>query len=310
VGFALILGGVLLLSPPAVSGGVLWDLGIACGYVGAVLCICLYVFPVRGDGLPHARLLGMSQHRLIGWCVLAAVVIHVLVLVLAQPQVGRYLLPSAPLYMWCGVAALILAGVLVQTGLSARSAMRHSGSMGRASAHTLLAALMILVLCAHLIGSGQLISGQAKAVAVLLLFALPLGWFALRVRSSRLAHSQLRRTGHLATMVAVALLPSPLAKHVLLEPARRPAPMPVNFPHERHISVSCIECHHNFVDHTGTLPCIECHRSGRPDLGRSIESTFHTFCRDCHAQLAAERVSHGPTRGCLECHHGTRSSSL
>jgi hypothetical protein len=299
-----------VLSPPAVSGGVLWDVGIACGYVAAVLCICLYIFPVRGDGLPHARLLGMSQHRLIGWCVLVAAGIHLVVLVGSQPQVGRYLLPSAPWYMWGGVTAIILAGVLVQTGLSARSAMRQSGSMGHASAHTLLAALMTFVLCAHLLGSGQLIAGQPKVVAILLLFALPLGWFALRRRSLRLAHGQLRRGSHLATLLTIAVLPSPMGKHVLMEPAWRPDPIPLNFPHERHLSVSCVACHHNFVDHTGKTACVECHRSGRPDLGRSSEATFHAFCRDCHAQLAAERTSHGPTRGCLECHHGTRSSSL
>jgi hypothetical protein len=300
---ASLLSGVLLISPPAVSGGVLWDLGVAFGYLCVVLCVCLYIFPVRGDGLPHARLLGLSQHRLIGWCLLAAALIHAVVLIVVQPLVARYLLPSTPVYMWCGIAALVLAAVLVQTGLSARSALRRSGSMGQASVHIILAALMTLTLSAHLIGSAQLTSGTVKTICVLMLVALPMGWFAMRARSFRPYHTQLRRVSHLLTMAALLFVPSPLVKHYLLEAPSRPDAIPVNFPHESHIQVTCVECHHNFVDRTGVTACIECHRSGRHDLGRSSESTFHTFCRDCHAQLAVEGAPHGPTRSCSDCHH-------
>src|SRR4051812_18943564 len=103
IAIALFLGGGLLISCPAVSGGLLWDVGAACGYVCLILFVCLYVFPVRGDGLPHARLLGLSQHRSIGWWVLAAAIAHVVVLLAAEPQNTRYLLPSAPVFMWCGL---------------------------------------------------------------------------------------------------------------------------------------------------------------------------------------------------------------
>ncbi|MFL6604943.1 MAG: cytochrome c3 family protein [Steroidobacteraceae bacterium] len=306
IAIASLLSGVLLISPPAVSGGLLWDLGIACGYLCVVLCVCLYIFPVRGDGLPHARLLGLSQHRLIGWCLLAGAVIHTVVLIAVQPLVGRYLLPSTPLYIWCGIAALVLGGVLVQTGLSARSALRRSGSRSQATVHIIVAALMILTLCAHVVGSAQLTSGKVKTVSVLLLLALPLGWFAMRARSFRQPHGEPRRVTHLLTMAAVLFVPSPLVRHYLLEPPSRPAAIPVNFPHESHTQVTCVECHHNFVDRTGMTACIECHRSGRHDLGRSSESTFHTFCRACHARRAVEGASHGPTRSCSDCHRAIR----
>jgi hypothetical protein len=304
---ASLLSGLLLISPPAPSGGVLWDLGVAFGYLCVVLCVCLYIFPVRGDGLPHARLLGMSQHRLLGWCVLATGVMHAASFLLVQPLVVRYLLPSAPLYMWCGIVALVLAGILVQTGLSARSALRRSGAMGRASVHVILAALMVLILFAHLIGSAQLICGMVKTGSVLMLLALPLGWFALRARNFSAQHSQLRRASHLLTTTAVLVVPSPLVEHYLLEPASRPDVITIDFPHKSHTAVACVECHHNFVDRTGMGACIECHRSGRHDLGRSSEATFHAFCRDCHAQRAVAGAAHGPTRGCSQCHEAPMS---
>jgi Class III cytochrome C family len=303
IAIALASGGLLLVSPPAVSGGVFWDIGIGCGYLCAALLLCLYVFPVRGDGLPHARLLGLSQHRVIGWCLLGTAILHIAVLLIAQPSVGRYLLPSAPLFMWCGMAAVILAAVLVQTGLSARSAMRRSGSTHLATTHIALAALMALMLCAHVAGSAQLVVGVAKTTAAFLLVVLPLAWFALRPRRGRENQSRLRRATHIAAAASIPLMPSPIATHVLLEPASRPDTIAVNFPHERHTSVNCVACHHNYVDRTtGTMGCIECHRSQRADLTRSSESTFHAFCRDCHTQLALEGDRHGPTRGCSDCH--------
>lgn len=311
VGTALLLCALLLLSPLAYSGGIAWDIGVACGYVCVVLMVCLYIFPVRGDGLPHARLLGLSQHRILGWCLLIAAILHIVVLLVAQPLSSRYLLPSAPVFMWCGIAAVILAGVLVQTGLSGRTAMRRSGSFVPATAHILLSAAMMLLVCAHLAGSGQFLSGWPKIMAALVLLALPLGWFAIRRRNPRPVHGIARRASHVVAMAMIAIVPSPLGKYVLLAPAARPARIAVNLPHEMHTSVSCVTCHHNYVDKTGgTTACIECHRSGRSDLKLSSEARFHTFCRDCHAQLAAQGAPHGPTRSCLECHQGIRSSSF
>lgn len=306
IAVAVGLGGLLLLSPPAVSGGILWDLAIASGYVCAAFAVFLYVFPVRGDGLPHGRLLGLSQHRLIGWWTLGAAVVHVAMLLILQPSTGRYLLPSAPIFMWCGAVAAVLAAALVQTGLAARSAMRRSKTpeQARTSAtlHLVLAALMVLTLCAHVAGSAQLVSGIGKTWAVFLLLGMPLAWFALRPRNFRTHQTLSRRVSHLAAVALIPLLPSPTAKPLLLEPVARPNRIAVTFPHESHISVNCVTCHHNYVDHTGVMGCIDCHRSERNDLPHSSESTFHTFCRDCHAELARDGQKHGPTRACSKCH--------
>jgi hypothetical protein len=307
IAIAVVVGGVLLVSPPAVSGGPLWDAGIAFGYVCVVLALCLYLFPVRGDGLPHNRLFGLTQHRLVGWLTLGAVSLHVVILLAAQPSVGRYLLFSAPIFMWCGIVALIATGVLVQTGLSTRLAMRRSPTTDRpvklATLHLVLAAAMILAACAHIIGSGQLVGGALKTAIVLLLVALPLTWFAVRPRPRRAPGGLLRSVTHVAAVALIPLVPSSSTSRLLLEPVTRPAHIELNFPHEKHTSVNCAACHHNFVDRTGVLSCVECHRSNRPDLPRSNEATFHVFCRDCHSGLAVEGgVQHGPTRACSSCH--------
>jgi hypothetical protein len=310
---ALILGGMLLLSPPAAAGGFIWDLGIAFGYICVLLVVGLYLFPVRADGLPHSRLLGLSQHRRIGWWTLAAALLHSAVLLIAEPSVGRYFLPSAPVFMWCGVAAAIVAAALIQTGLGTRSALRRAGSATRvrktASLHIALAAAMVVGLGVHIFGSAQFASGAAKSVALGLLLALPLVWFALRSRPPRSNQSAARKIPHVAAAITIALLPLPTAKRMTLEPISRPDRIAVNFPHDRHDAVNCVTCHHNFVDHTGTMACIDCHRSERPDLTLSSEATFHTFCRDCHTQLAVEGRHHGPTRSCSACHQAEVSGN-
>lgn len=385
IAIALALGGGLLVSYPAVSGGVLWDVGAACGYVCLALFVCLYVFPVRGDGLPHARLLGLSQHKIIGWSLLTAAGAHVAAVLLTEPLATRYLLPTAPVFMWCGVVALLSIVASVITGLSARSQMRRShvlprvapsavtapspqmaaaspatagehgepseviapsprvataplgpatsgargdhsaanATLSRATLHVVLAAVLMVTTWAHVVGSSQLLSGPVKTVVVLLLLSLPLGWYALRPRGMQQhapgvaaqsianpARVTARRASHVAAVGLIALLPATTAKQLLLEPVAKPAVIAVNFPHDLHTSVSCVTCHHNYVDHTGTTACIECHRSSRTDLKRSSEQTFHTFCRDCHTQLALDSHKHGPTRSCAACHQGIRSNNL
>ena len=307
IAVALAFGALLLLSPPVVSGGLIWDIGLGFGYLTLVLVLCLYLFPVRGDGLPHRRLLGLSQHRLVGWWTLGVASIHVVILIGTQPSVVRYLLPSGPVFMWCGLAALILTGFLVQTGLTARSAMRRPTTPGRpvkfATLHVVLAAALILTACLHIAGSAQVVSGLIKTGTVALLVALPIVWLIIRPRSQRSPGSVLRRATHVSALALIPLMPWSGSTELLMETAARPARIAVKFPHESHTSVNCVACHHNFVDHSGTLACIECHRAERTDLPHSSEVTFHVFCRDCHSRLALEGgVRHGPTRACSACH--------
>jgi hypothetical protein len=312
VAIACALAAALLLSPLPASGGIIWNIGAGVGYASLIFAFALYVFPLRGDGIAHRRLFALSQHRRIGWIALYLAGIHAAILLVAQPLTGHYLLPSAPLYMLCGIAAFIALGVLVATGISARSALRHATSprahasrtsSSSVTAHAVLAALLLGVLGAHIIGSGQLIDRPAKAITCCVLLALALLFYAWRPRSTPM------RPGLLSTILpagialaALVLLPTPTGGLRLLQTATSPSTLHAYFPHEKHRTVNCIACHHNFVDRTGAGSCFDCHRSSRHDLPQASEATFHEFCRDCHRNLAIERSKHGPVRECSGCH--------
>ena len=325
IGIACALAAALVLCPLPASGGLLWDVGIAVGYVALVAAATLYLYPLRGAGLPHRRLFTLSQHRRIGWIALVLGLLHAAILLIAQPLIGHYLLPSAPLYMLLGLGALITLAILVATGLSARSALRKAAPRPAAppnpptsvSTHAILAALLLALTAAHLLGSHQLLDTPAKTITFCVLLALPLLWAALRFtfrRRVRAADSQPTRSQpapirlfptalpSCAAAVILFLLPIPTAAPALLQPAATPSLLPVYFPHEKHTTVDCVTCHHNFVDKTGLGSCRDCHRSARPDLPESAEATFHTFCRTCHTDLAQSTTKHGPTRACSVCH--------
>ncbi|HVW70642.1 MAG TPA: cytochrome c3 family protein [Steroidobacteraceae bacterium] len=308
-----LLASVLLVPLPA-SGGLLWDAGIALGYAALVCAAVLYLYPLRGDGLPHRRLFTLSQHRRIGWIALTLGGLHAAALLIIQPQIWHYLLPSAPYYMLCGLAALIILAVLVATGLSARKALRKvpatDAPPASVSSHAVLAALLLALSGAHIVGSGQLADRTSKIIVVCLLLVLPLSWMALRGVRQRRSHPSGRSKSSIWTTVlpccaaaAVLLtLPVPTPAPKLLKQPTPPARLAVTFPHEKHGSVNCVACHHNFVDKTGLGSCLDCHRSARTDLPQSAEATFHLFCRNCHAELARTTPKHGPTRACSACH--------
>lgn len=306
----------LLLCPLPASAGAVWDAAALLGYAATIFAVLLYIYPLRGRGangstLPHRRLFTISHHRRFGWIALGFAGLHTGIVLVAQPLTVRYLLPSAPMYMLCGTAALVGLAILVPTGLSARTAMRGPPARRLAGVfHAAVAALFPGLLAAHLIGSGQLVDTAAKSISVCALLAIPLAWSALRIRTQR------PRGGSgavvivtIVTVVALLLLPIPSTNARLLEPVvGTPDPLPIHFPHEMHTSVNCVACHHNFRDATGTANCIDCHRSQRTDLLRSGEATFHVFCRECHRGLAIAGHRHGPTRTCQPCHQAEQST--
>jgi hypothetical protein len=319
VAIACALAAALLMSPLPASAGIVWNIGAGVGYASLVFAFALYVFPLRGDGIAHRRLFALSQHRRIGWIALYLAGLHAAILLVAQPLTGHYLLPSAPLYMLCGIAAFIALAVLVATGISARSTLRRAAPLTASAAsiaaraargpsavivtHGVLAALLLGILGAHVIGSGQLVDRPAKAITCCVLLALALLFYAWRPRSTPMRAGMLSTTLPAGiTLAALIFLPTPIGGVRLLQTASSPATLHAYFPHEKHRTVNCIACHHNFVDKTGAGSCFDCHRSARTDLPQAAEATFHVFCRNCHRNLAMERTKHGPVRECSGCH--------
>lgn len=79
--------------------------------------------------------------------------------------------------------------------------------------------------------------------------------------------------------------------------------LPMNFAHLDHVSVNCVECHHNYVDDTGGGLCMNCHVTNR-QVWPLLENQFHDLCRGCHAEKAALGEEGGPPRRCMACHTG------
>lgn len=84
--------------------------------------------------------------------------------------------------------------------------------------------------------------------------------------------------------------------------ARAATPLlPVTFAHKTHTSVSCVVCHHDFIDHSGQGLCFDCHKT-HPDVAALVEEQFHELCWGCHVTKQKSGEDHGPTRQCVSCH--------
>ena len=78
--------------------------------------------------------------------------------------------------------------------------------------------------------------------------------------------------------------------------------LPITFAHATHTKENCLTCHHNLVDEVGFIgTCINCHEID-DTVAHLIEHQFHTLCRGCHMDKAAEGLVSGPTRSCTLCH--------
>lgn len=106
--------------------------------------------------------------------------------------------------------------------------------------------------------------------------------------------------------VLVVVFGSPLAGERPVRDAYYGAPgkiLPMNFAHEDHVPVNCVECHHNYVDDTGGGLCMNCHVTD-PSVWPLLENQFHGLCRGCHEEKAALGEDGGPPRQCMACHLG------
>ena len=77
--------------------------------------------------------------------------------------------------------------------------------------------------------------------------------------------------------------------------------LPVTFAHRDHDAVSCIACHHNYVDDTGQGLCFDCHKTDT-SVNALVETQFHELCWGCHVSEQALGNDFGPTRQCIDCH--------
>lgn len=293
-----------------------WETAQALGGLGVACCLLLCLIAVR-PRLPWLRTISLDRHELIGWIALAAAVLHVGLLLAFDRRVFEHLKPTAPVYEWLGVLALLL--LLALTTLSLPTLRRRLYAQHRRFqfVHVGITCVLMPAVAIHVLTTGRYIHGRIAAAVYVLVSVVVIGAL-LRARAR--SESENRPPGFtrslafgrnsrvLAVLIilsALALLPliAPKVQLKLREPMlRRTVALAIDLPHDKHREVNCIECHHNYSDRTGSDTCISCHRSRRPTIRVGAEARFHDFCLGCHRDPPAKFERHGPTTGCETCH--------
>jgi DMSO/TMAO reductase YedYZ heme-binding membrane subunit len=293
-----------------------WETAQALGVLAAACCLLLCLVAVR-PRMPWSRTLSLKRHELIGWIALAAALMHVGLLLVFDRRVFEHIKPTAPIYEWLGMIALVL--LLALTALSLPSVRQRLYAQHRRFQlmHVGMTCVLIPAIAAHILTTGRYFHGRMAAVAYVLVSVVAMSAL-LRARAR--AESENRAPGFLSSLAfgrhsrvvvacvslaVLALLPLMIAHAslTLREPiVRRTTALAIDFPHDKHREVNCIECHHNFSDRTGSDTCISCHRSRRATILVGAEARFHDFCLGCHRDPPAKFEHHGPTTGCETCH--------
>jgi len=304
-----------------------WELVQLAGLLAAVCCLILTGAPLRPRVAQPATILTPARHRWIAWLTVALATLHIAGAVLADPVAVEYLKPSAPVYQLAGMAcALLLLLVSISAGGNVRRWLwRNTGAFQ--FAHVGAAAVIVVMLTVHVIASNRYTGGWARWLWAAAAAACLASILQPRARStSGFGGNALGTAAVVGVAIAGVLLLAALsdglrAREMLTTVLPAHQPPPLTFPHERHVAINCIACHHNFVDRTGRDSCIPCHRSARIDLQLSAEARFHSLCMGCHRdpsnppvprprgeidfQVYTGRVrpaDHGPVSRCGDCH--------
>jgi predicted CXXCH cytochrome family protein len=293
-----------------------WESAQALGLIAALACLLLVILPVR-PRMPGRRVLALSRHELLGWVALGCVAAHVALAAVSDPVMIEHLKVTAPLYEWAGIGALVLLLFLCVPAMARLRRRWWSRHRSFQASHVTAGCAALLLTAVHVLTTGRYLHGYpARVGAVAACIAALLG--LLRVRARRPdappaapfpgtlvfgRHSSLVLVVVCLSVVGTAALLAPRAGLTLREPLRaRHERLVLDFPHEKHRAVNCIECHHNFTDGSGAEACVTCHRSSRADLGAGAEARFHDFCLGCHRDAPARFAHHGPVSGCASCH--------
>ncbi len=172
----------LVAGPPV--AGFLWDWANLVGFVafGCMLLPLFYTGRPRAFP-PFSGRFFANLHRDIGYLALGLVLLHVGVLLYAEPLLLEHLKPAAPLYMLAGLVAALLCLLLVVPSITSlrRRLWRDYHAFRRL--HGWLALLMLVMALWHVGASGFYLNHRFKFA--LLLYACVLLVFAYRAGRSR-----------------------------------------------------------------------------------------------------------------------------
>jgi predicted CXXCH cytochrome family protein len=302
-----------------------WEIAQALGLCAVAGCLVLCVLAVRPRG-GATTAFPLRAHEFLGWVVLGAAAFHVGLLLGVDGTVVEHVKPTTPVYEYAGILALLaLLFLTVPAGSALRTRLWPRHRIFQA-AHVGAACLLVVTLAVHVIGTGRYVRGRAHIAAYILVSIVVL-LALLRTRARRAPappsprppapgpgpgtalvfgrHSRLVLAIVLGSLVLLLALLRAGTALALREPfVRRGERLALDFPHDKHRQVNCVQCHHDFADRSGTGACVSCHRSGRADLRVGAEARFHDFCLSCHRDPPAylSGRGHGPVTGCDTCH--------
>jgi predicted CXXCH cytochrome family protein len=292
-----------------------WESAQTLGVIAAACCLLLCLISVR-PRMPWSRTVSLKRHELIGWMALAGVLLHVGLLLVFDRRVFEHLKPTAPIYEWLGILALMLLLALTVLSLPAIRQRLYAQHRKFQLVHIGLTCVLVPAIAVHILTTARYFHGRMAAAYVLVSILVLSALLRARVRPesenrapgfvSSLAfgrHSRVVLVFVILATLALFSLMIPRAPLMLREPMlRRTTALAIDFPHDKHREVNCIECHHNFSDRTGGDTCVSCHRSSRSTIKIGAEARFHDFCLGCHRDPPAKFEHHGPTTGCETCH--------
>lgn len=267
----------------------------------------------------------LRAHELLGWLALGAAALHVALLLGVDRRVVEHIKPTAPWYEYAGILALFTLLFLTVPASAAARRRLWPRQRNFQAAHVGAACLLVVTLAMHVLTTGRYIHGRAHAVAYTLLSGSAL-LALLRARAQRPPaqpptsfpgglvfgrHSRPVLAIVLGSLIALLPLTRAATTLALREPfLRRGERLVLDFPHDKHRAVNCIDCHHDYVDRSGQGSCISCHRRASAAIRVGAEARFHDFCLGCHRDSPVSLTRQGPVTGCDTCHAPTSGAGL
>jgi DMSO/TMAO reductase YedYZ heme-binding membrane subunit len=150
----------------------LWTLALLTGYAAAALIAILMLLPLRRlAGWPHARI-SVERHKKLGELALVLALAHTLLLLIGETLTLEYIWPSQPYYMIAGNAGLVLLALLVVTSLERVRVAVFGPRLRFRPIHVGAAVILVVLVAAHMAGSGIFVAHPLKAAVVAILSAI------------------------------------------------------------------------------------------------------------------------------------------
>lgn len=261
-------------------------------------------WPIRAAGVvafllvPVTLLLPPSPsllhvHRLVGALAILAMLAHILLAAALEPSLWRWLSPFMPIEIILGLVAAIclLATLWVQRSRNLRASM---GPPRTLLVHRIAGFAVCFAVVAHVV----LIAGMETAIILL-----------AGIGMAAIVAFALVKERRVLPIIAIPIVLSGLAAFTVeplsgirLEGLRSSPVDHARFDHADHTNFTCVSCHHNYVDKTGTETCTTCHKKISTTEWLRVDRMFHTFCTDCHRREAATGRKSGPIDHCSGCH--------